>query len=506
MPIPRIITLAAAAIIAAAPCAAQTPAPGSADFDAYVTRTMRDWQVPGVAIAVVRDDSIVFAKGYGVRELGKPEPVTPHTLFAIGSATKAFTATLTAMLVSDGKLRWDDPVTRWLPWFQLSDPYVTRELTVRDVLAHRSGLGRSGDLLWYATTMPRDTILWRLRFIDRRWQFRASFEYSNLGYLTAGEIAAHATGKSWDDLLRERIFAPLGMTSTSTSISALRGAGDVASNHIIIRDTLQVLPYRNLDNIGPAGSINSNVLDLAKWVRFQLDSGRSNGRALVDAAVLDETHQSQMPLSRITLERRYPAGHSISYGMGWFLSDYRDRKLVEHSGAIEGMTAEVALLPEEKLGVVVLTNAAALDVPYALMFRALDGYLRAPARDWSGEWLARRDEQRRRSAERSAKMSAAPKSATSPSLALAQYAGTYSDSAFGEAKVSLEDGKLVLRYGVMTADLEHWRYDTFRAVWRQWHGIVGFVDFSLNRDGEVSRMNVEQFADFVRVPERKAGR
>ncbi len=501
----RAITLAAAALLAAAPCAAQTPAPGSADFDAYVTQTMRDWKVPGVAIAVVRDDAVVFARGYGVREMGKPDSVTPNTLFAIGSATKAFTATLVAMLVSEGKLRWDDPVIRYLPWFQLSDPYITRELTLRDVLAHRSGLGRSGDLLWYATTMPRDTILSRLRFIDKRWRFRASFEYSNLGYLTAGEVAAHAAGKSWDDLLRERIFTPLGMTSTSTSISALRGAGDVASNHIDIHDTLQVVPYRNLDNIGPAGSINSNVLDLAKWIRFQLDSGRVGGRALVDASTLDETHQQQMPLSRITLERRYPAAHSISYGMGWFLSDYRDHKLVEHSGAIEGMTGEVALLPEERLGVVVLTNAATLDVSYALMFRALDGYLREQPRDWSGEWLARRNEQRRRSAERSAKASAAPQVATSPSLALARYAGTYSDSAFGEADVTLENGRLVLRYGVMTADLEHWRYDTFRAIWRQWHGITGFVDFSLNHDGDVSRMKVEQFADFVRVATQKKG-
>lgn len=499
MSIHRIITLVSAAILAITPCAAQTPAPGSADFDAYVARTMREWKVPGVAIAVVRDDSIVFAKGYGVRELGKPEPVTPRTLFAIGSATKAFTATLVAMLVSEGKLRWDDPVTRYLPWFQLSDPYVTRELTLRDVLTHRSGLGRSGDLLWYATTMPRDTILWRLRFIDKQWEFRSRFEYSNLGYLTAGEVAAHATGKTWDTLLHDRIFAPLGMTATSTSISALRGVADVATNHIEIHDTLQIVPYRNLDNIGPAGSINSNVLDLARWIRFQLDSGRVDGRPLVDATILDETHQQQMPLSRITLERRYPAGHFISYGMGWFLSDYRDHKLVEHSGAIEGMTGEVALLPDEKLGVVVLTNAAALDVPYALMFRVLDGYLREPPRDWSGEWLARRDEQRKRSVDRAAKTKAPERGATTPSLALAQYAGTYSDSAFGQATVRLENGELELRYGKMTAALEHWRYDTFRAVWRNWHGITGFVDFSLDHDGNVSHMNVEQFADFVRV-------
>ncbi|HEU0252659.1 MAG TPA: serine hydrolase domain-containing protein, partial [Pyrinomonadaceae bacterium] len=246
-------------------------APG-AEFDAYVNKAIKDWGVPGVAIAIVKDDRIVMAKGYGVRELNRPEPVDEKTLFAIGSSSKAFTAMSLAMLVDQGKLKWDDPATKYLPGFQLFDPYSTRELTVMDLVTHRSGLTR-GDLLWYASDHDRKEVLRRVRFLKPSWSLRARFGYQNIMFLAAGEVIPSVTGKSWDDFLRERIFNPLGMTSTSTSIKAFAGATNIATPHGKIEDKVQAIAWRNIDNIAPAGSINSNVQDMAQWVRLNLGGG-----------------------------------------------------------------------------------------------------------------------------------------------------------------------------------------------------------------------------------------
>ena len=228
-------------------------------FDDYVNKALKDWDVPGVAIAVIKDDKIVFAKGYGVREIGKPEKVDERTIFAIGSSTKAFTAASIAMLVDEGKIKWDDPATKYLPGFQLYDANVTREMTVRDLLTHRIGLER-GDALWYATDMSRDEILRRIRFLKPSSSMRSKFGYQNIMFLAAGQMVPQVTGKTWDDFLSERIFTPLGMNSTSTSISALKNSNDVAAPHSKFDDKVTAIPYRMIDNIGPAGSINSNVV------------------------------------------------------------------------------------------------------------------------------------------------------------------------------------------------------------------------------------------------------
>jgi CubicO group peptidase (beta-lactamase class C family) len=498
MPSSRVSVLLAAAVLAAQPVAAQ--APGSAAFDDYVTRAMQAWKVPGLAIAVVRNDSVVFTKGYGVRELGKPDRVTPNTLFAIGSASKAFTATLIAMLVDSGKVRWDDPATKYLPGFQLYDPYVTRELTVRDLLTHRSGLSR-GDMLWYATTISRDSILHQIRYLKPTWSFRAHFGYQNIMLLAAGQIAAHVTGESWDDLVRQRIFTPLGMTATNTSIRALRGLSDVASPHVEIDDTVRVVPYHNIDNIGPAGSINSNVLDMARWLRFQLDGGKVGTTQLVSTAAFNETHTPQtiIPLEG-AMQSLYPGAHFLTYGMGWFLSDYHGREIVEHGGNIDGMTALVAQLPEEKTGVVILTNMNGTQLPSVLMHRVFDVYLKQPPTDWSTKFLAVISKRREQAEAAERKRESERATGTSPSLALGAYAGTYVDSMYGNATVKLDNGKLVLTYGTMTGDLEHWQYDTFRDVWHTAMGGKAFVTFDLDPTGKVSDMKVEGLADFQRQP------
>lgn len=471
-------------------------------FDDYVNKAIKEWEVPGVAIAVIKDDKIVLARGYGVRELGKPASVDERTLFAIGSSSKAFTVASIAMLVDEGKLKWEDPATKYLPGFQLFDPYTTRELTVSDLVTHRSGLTR-GDMLWYASSYDRDEILRRVRYLKPSWSLRARFGYQNIMYLAAGQIIPAITGKSWDDFIRERIFVPLDMKSSTTSIKALANSDDVATPHSRIADRVQPVSWRNIDNIAPAGSINSNVVDVAQWVRLHLGGGSYQGKRLLSSGSIKEMHAPQT-IIRLegNNERLYPEAHFLSYGMGWFLSDYRGRKVVDHGGAIDGMRAAVAMMPEEKLGLVILTNLHGTVLPQALMYKIFDSYLGAPSRDWSSEMLkvVKGLEEQAKTTEK--KSEAERVKGTSPSLPLDRYAGTYQSEMYGEAKVGFENGKLITRFGPnFTGDLEHWHFDTFRVIWRDRMQGKGFVSFRLNKQGKVDELNIETLSDFTRVPD-----
>jgi CubicO group peptidase (beta-lactamase class C family) len=495
---------AAAAVACAAPAFAQKPAakPSLAGFDQYITKAMQDWKVPGLAIAVVKNDSIVLMKGYGTRTMGTTQPVDEHTLFAIGSSSKAFTATLAAMMVDQGKMRWDDPATAYLPSLQMFDPYVTRELTLRDLLTHRSGLER-GDLMWYGTDYGRDEILRRVRFLKPTWSVRSHFGYQNIMYLAAGQAVAHVAGESWDDLVHERIFTPLGMTETNTSTRDLAGKTNVATPHMDVNDTLMVVPWHNIDNIGPAGSINSNVSDMIKWVRFQLAQGSVNGKSLVSASALGETHAAQMtiPLGA-DAKQSNPYTHLEAYGMGWFLQDYRGRELDQHGGNIDGMSAMVAVMPEEKLGMVILTNANGSPVPTIALYRVIDALLNEPARDWSGEALKQFDKLHAQAKEAEQKRLAQRAVGTKPSVSLDQYVGVYSDSMYGDASVRFANGVLKMSYGTaFDGELEHWHYDTFRAKWNNRALGPNFVTFALGADGKVKSVDFEGIGTFNRRPD-----
>jgi CubicO group peptidase (beta-lactamase class C family)/O-acetyl-ADP-ribose deacetylase (regulator of RNase III) len=346
-------------VVAAVPVAAQRRAAERAPlrgFDAWVERALADWGVPGLAVAVVKDDSVVYARGFGVRRLGDTARVTERTLFAVGSTTKAFTAAALAVLVDSGLVKWDDPVSQHLSGFQLHDPYVTREMRVRDLLTHRSGLAR-GDALWWATPYGREEVLRRVRHLEPSWSFRSTYGYQNIMFLAAGQIVPAVTNQSWDAFVKRRLFEPLGMTATNTSVTALEARGDVAAPHSPVEGRMQPVAWRNIDNVGPAGSINSSARDMAQWIRLQLGGGAYNGRRLLSAAAVREMHAAQTVIPIDTLsERLWPSTHFRAYGLGWSLSDYRGRKLVGHGGAIDGMRAQVTLVPEERVGVVVLSN------------------------------------------------------------------------------------------------------------------------------------------------------
>jgi len=468
-------------------------------FDDYVNKALRDWEVPGLAIAIIKDDRIVLAKGYGIRKLGDPAPVNERTLFAIGSSSKAFTAASVAMLVDEGKLKWDDPVTKYLPGLELYDPYVTRELKVSDLLSHRSGLER-GDFLWYGSEYDRDEILRRTRYLKPTWSLRSTFGYQNLMFLAAGQLVARVNGKSWDEFIRQRIFLPLGMAASNTSIKDLKNSDNVASPHAKIEDKIEVIPWRNIDNIAPAGSINSNVVDMAQWVRLQLGQGEYQKQRLLSSGTAKEMQTSQTVIrAEPPFSLLYPEAHFLNYGLGWFLHDYRGRKVVEHGGAIDGMRAQVAMLPEEKLGLVILTNMHGSTLPLALMNRIFDAYLAAPPRDWSADMLKtiKAFEEQGKAAQKKAEADRVKD--TRHSLAVGEYAGTYKNDLYGEVKVTHENGKLGVRFGpAFNSGLEHWHYDTFRAKFVAAGVSYAYITFALNAQGKIETLtlNLPGVADY----------
>lgn len=482
-------------------------------FDRYVAQALKDWGVPGVAVAVVKDDSVVFVRGFGVRRLGDSAAVTARTLFAIGSCTKAFTAAALALLADSGKLSWDDPATKYLKGFELYDPYASRELTVRDLLSHRSGLAR-GDALWYATPYDREEVLRRVRHLKPSWSFRSTYGYQNIMFLAAGQLVPAVTGETWDEFVRRRIFAPLGMRASVTSMTRLPAEGDVAGPHDRVDGEMRPIAWRNIDNIGPAGSINSNVTEMAEWVRLQLGGGVYRGQRLLSAASMREMHAPQtiIPLDTLT-ERLRPSTHFLAYGLGWSVYDYRGRKIVSHGGAIDGFRAQVGLVPEEHLGIVVLANGGEPSrlLTSALQLRVIDLFLGGapPPRDWSAALLQVRQDLLARGRAEEEKQARERVSGTNPSLPLPQFAGSYRSEMYGDLIVALEDSALVLHHGPSYAgELRHWHYDTFQARWRDRTMGEDLISFALGPDGKVVRLTWPGLGDFDRVAaaETRAGR
>ena len=477
------------------------PYPG---LDAYVDAALKTWNVPGLGVAIVRNDSVIYAKGYGARVVGRPERVSEKTVFAIGSSSKAFTAASIAMLVDEKKVSLDAPAATYLPGFQLYDPYATRELTVRDLLSHRSGLAR-GELAWYGSGYDRDEIVRRVRFLQPSWSFRSQFGYQNIMYITAGQVVAKVSGRTWDEFVRERIFSPLGMSASTTTIRGLASHPDLATPHATVSDTVRPVEWRNIDNAGAAGSINSNVVDMAQWVRLQLGRGSYGGKQLISSRLVDEMHQAHTVIRVDSAARAMnPHTHLQAYGLGWFLQDYRGRMVVHHGGNVDGFTALVAMLPEEKFGIVLLANMNGTGLPNALMLKLFDLHLKAPPRDWSGDMRKRLEAQmvRAREAQKRAEAQRVPN--TKPSLPLASYAGTYVDSLYGEVVVREENGQLQLTFGPnWSAELEHYHFDTFRAKFATPVLPPVPVTFRLNAAGKVDEVQLDMAgtAEFRRKPD-----
>ena len=478
------------------PLLAQQPAPPPG-FDAYVAQVMSTFQVPGLSVAIVKDGRVLLARGYGVKQLGAPAPVGARTGFGIASNTKVVTATALALLVEEGKVAWDAPVTRYLPWFALSDPFVTRELTVRDLLVHRSGLGLGGgDLLWWPpSTYTRREIAERLRFVPLATSFRSAYAYDNVLYLIAGELIAAVSGMSWEDFVRTRILEPVGMAHSTPRHSAAGDGADVATPHAPVNGAVRpVAPFLS-DNTNPAGGIVSNAEDMAKWVTVQLDSGKvAGGTRLYTAASALQIWRDVTPT---------PIGGAIpgfehlrpefsGYALGLGVRDYRGLKLLQHTGGLPGYVSKVAMIPSKRLGVVVLTNQESGFAFESIVYRVLDHYLGVtPAPDYLGLYarLAREQDAELARLEQGAR--AARDSTSRPSLGLARYAGTYRDAWYGDVTVSLEGGHLVMRFTKspsLVGDLEHWQHDSFVVRWRDRElRADAYVTFALTPDGKVDQ-------------------
>jgi CubicO group peptidase (beta-lactamase class C family) len=501
-------TISLAASASAQASSAQSPSSRAilADLDAYVAKSLAEWKGAGVAIGIVRDDSLIYAKGFGVREVGKPERVDDRTVFAIGSNTKFFTAVAAGMLVDDGKLALDDKVTKHLPWFQLHDPWVTREFTLRDAMSHRSGLGRRGDPLWYGTPYSRDEIVRRVRYLVPNQAYRSDFGYQNIMFLAAGQVIAAAAGKSWDDVVRERIFAPLGMSSSSTSVREIATVANLARPHTLRSTEARPtpIPYRDIDNVAPAGSINSNVQDMARWMRLILGGGSLEGKALLKPSTLAELTAPHTVATRIVADTLFPSRHFSLYGLGIGLSDLHGVKVLQHTGGIDGMLSYVAMVPERRLGIVVLTNVAGHNALYtALGTRILSAFLGGPTRDWSAISLASAAREEERAAERVQSQMRQRVADSRPSRALGEYAGTYRHAMYGDVTVTLEGDALAVRYpNAVDLRLEHFTFDTFLGHEKGSSLLASEalpVRFSLDALGRVSAMELTGVETFTRV-------
>src|SRR3954462_9895090 len=467
-----------------------------ADLDQWVGRAMQTFEVPGIGLAIVKDDTVVVAKGYGVRKLGEAAPVDARTLFGIASNTKAFTATALGLLVEEHKIEWDAPVTRYLPGFQMWDPYVTRELTIRDLLVHRSGLGLgAGDLLWWPeSTYDRKEIARRLRFIPPATSFRSAYAYDNVLYLIAGELIESISGQSWENFIATRILAKVGMTGSNVRHSAAAAGGNVAATHARVDGHVRPIRPFESDNTNPAGGINSSAEDMAKWMRVQLAGGNlADGSRLFspDTARQLTSIVTPIPIGDAPPELAPLKANFSGYGLGFGIRDYRGHKAVMHPGGLPGYVSRLVMIPDLNVGVVVLTNQQSGGAFDAIAFHVLDHYLAAAAFDWIDGFRAIESRAAAAGADAERRAVSARAAASAPSLALASYAGTYRDAWYGDIAITQESGRLVMRFShspALVGDLEHFQHDTFIARWRDRElRADAYVSFALNPDGSIDQ-------------------
>ncbi|NVO01874.1 MAG: serine hydrolase, partial [Bacteroidetes bacterium] len=454
-------------------------------LDEYFNQAFKDWKVPGMAIGIVKNDSLIFAKGYGLRDVEKTDKVDANTLFAIASNTKAFTSAALATLIEDEKLKWNDSVIKFLPYFELYDSYVTKNLTIADMLSHRTGLETfSGDLLWYGSNYSREEVIRRAKYLKQARSFRTSFGYSNIMYIAAGEIIQKVTGKKWEDYISETFLKPLGMNDTKTSITQLDYTKDVAMPHTFFDNKMIKIPYLNWDNVAPAGSILSSVNDMSKWIKLQLNHGTLNGKQY-----FNETSSRQMWTPYVNFyvndgsEKLWPTTHFKSYGLGWGLMDLYGKKIVSHTGGYDGMLSTVCLIPEEKLGFVILTNANEM-LFYSLYYKILDAFLSDSNADWSKYFLDRDISNKKHDADDKLQEEKDRDENEAATVELKEFCGTYKSELYGEAKVTLENKDFKVKMvpsPLFVGDLTHWQGNTFKVVFKNFPSLpYGKVNFILN--------------------------
>jgi CubicO group peptidase (beta-lactamase class C family) len=458
-------------------------------LDEYYEGMVKDWDVPGLSIGIVKNGKIIFSGNYSVLEEGGNNKPDNNTLYAIASNSKAFTSAIIGMLIQEGKLDWDDRVKKYLPYFELYDPWVSSQVTICDLLCHRVGLGTySGDLIWYKSDLTSEEIIKRVSYLTKNFDFRSGFGYTNIMYITAGEIIKQVSGKSWSENVKERILKPLGMERTITSPKDLKNKGNYANPHAR-KDNVNIpIPWEDWEEIGAAGGIISCINDLSKWMIFNLNHGIWGKDTLLTKATRNKvwTPHNNFIVNH-TIKNDFNR-HFDGYGLGWDLYDYHGRFLVGHGGGAEGMITAITLVPDENLGIVVLTNGMRSPIRAATYY-AIDKLLGVNNIDWSQKYLARFDSIKNTDI-RISRIKEKRIANTTPSFPLEKYVGTYASDIYGNIIITLEKEQLRLNFEHspnLAASLNHWHYDVWEINWNKIHAWFDFgtIKFSTNNNHEI---------------------
>lgn len=452
-------------------------------IDTYIQQAMKDWKMPGFAVAIVKNDTVIFAKGFGVRDVRTNEPVDENTNFMIASCSKAFTTASLSRLVDQGKLKWDDPVIKYLPYFHMYDPWVTKEMTIRDLVTHRSGLATfSGDILWLGSTYDKNEVIKRAQYLKPTSSFRSRYGYQNIMFSVAGEVIEAVSDTNWHNYVKHNFFEPLGMTRSNTSIKELKEKGNNAWPHRMDNGNVVAhTDYYSIETVAPAGAINSNVKDMAQWIRLQLNKGK-----IGDKRIFSERQSNEMWSNNMFLGNN-------NYGLGWFIAYNNGKRVLNHGGGMPGMISDVTIIPEEKFGMVILSNYET-GMVNAIRNYIMDLMMNVEPKDYNKMMLdnwSRRMENFEKENKRREEIRVKN---TKPSLPIEKYCGTYEDKMYGKADVSLKEGKLYLQFvpsPTFRGELKHYHFDQFYIDWEDEFLTRGWVKFDMNFNGEIKQFTVE---------------
>lgn len=467
-------------------------------LDAYFSKALNDWNVPGMAVGIVKDGKLVFSKGYGVKELGKPDKPDENTLFAIASNSKAFTTAAIAMMVKDGKLSLDDKVRKHLPYFELYNPFVSQDATVRDLLCHRIGFATfSGDAIWYLSdNLTAEQIIRRAKYLQPTYNYRAGYGYSNIMYITAGEVMKTIANKRWGQIIQERILTPLDMQRTITTSKDLDKKGNYATPHQLVNAKHSPIAWEDWEAVEATGGIISSVKDMSAWMIFNLNNGIWKGDTMLTPRLRNTLWTPHNTFTVNQTDKDFDT-HFLGYGLGWDLSDYKGRMRVGHTGGYSGMVSIVALVPDEKMGVIVLTNGMRGGLMSAVANYAIDAYLNQKERDWSAEYLANAKKSQAADTRISDRIKARV-SGTKPSLPVESYIGKYKADIYGDIEVKKEGEQLRLYFEHskrFNATLEHWHYDVWKIKWDDAANLswfeFGTVRFELDNNLNVTGLDFD---------------
>ena len=464
--------------------------PGYEELDKTIAHGVELFNMPGMAVGIIKNGEVVFSKAYGYSNSETKEPANTETLFGIASCSKAFTAACIAILVDEGKLKWEDRVIDHYPEFKMYDPYITREMRIQDLLCHRSGLQTfDGDLLWYGTHYTRAEVVNRIQYRENEYSFRSHFGYQNVMFIAAGEVIKAVTGKTWDEFVKEHIFNSLGMERTTTTNAGFANKENVAWPH----QDGKPMDFINYDNSGPAASINTSVDDLLRWVDLMLNKGTYNDQEILSA---NAYYKLVSPMTMLNAGKaETPEGtHFYGYGLGWFLYDKEGMKVIQHGGGLPGFHSKVVLVPEDSLGFVIIANelSGMVEATYQTI---LDYHISKSGRDFIQDYYDGGQKQNAMKTEKEAEKEAALVAGTNPSLELSEYTGTYTDKMYGDAEVVMEGKNLRVTFlptkRLFTGTLEHWHFDTFKVQFNDPFLPAGYITFEMNGNGKVIGFKID---------------